>query len=145
MKCRKLKREGSTNHVVWFGSCGKNEDGTAKFVTPIKYDNDGKRVKLSYNESVNINYSGENEGVEYSLTQRLSVIKGELWYNINAGIPLLEKQRNKGILDSYIISTVLNHPDVITIDEFESYIENNHTYKCSLKCSTNYGEVEIEK
>ena len=37
------------------------------------------------------NYGKEKEAIIDSLTQRLSVIKGELWYNVSAGLPLLEK------------------------------------------------------
>lgn len=123
MKTRIIDENGN---IVWFGSIGKNEDGTSKFIN---------NKKSSYAE--------ENEGIKSSLIQRLSVIRGELWYNVNKGIPLLEKQRSRGIIDSYIISTVLEHPDVISIIEFDSYIENNHIYKCDFKCSTKHGEINI--
>ena len=67
----------------------------------------------------------------------------ELWYNIKQGIPLFDKQRSKGIIDSYVIQTVLKHEEVLSIVEFNSYVINNHQYKCSLKCSTMYGEINI--
>lgn len=114
-------------NIVWFGSYGKNKDGTAKF----------------FNEDKS-NYVDENEAIRCSLIQRLNVIKGELWYNIKTGIPLLEKQRSRGVIDSYIISTIMSHPDVISIVEFNSYIENNHIYKCNFKCSTKHGEINID-
>ena len=127
MKTRMIiENESGVKNVVWFGSMGINEDGTAKFV---------KEDKSSY--------EGGKEGIAYSLTQRLSVIKGELWYNIKQGIPLFDKQRSKGIIDSYVIQTILKHEEVLSIVEFNSYIVNNHQYKCSLKCSTMYGEINI--
>lgn len=124
MKTRIIDENGN---IVWFGSYGKNDDGTGKFIN--------KDTKRSYVD--------KNEGIKCSLIQRLSVIKGELWYNIDLGIPLFEKQRNKGVVDSYIISTVLEHPDVISITEFNSYIVNNHNYECDFKCTTKYGEIEV--
>lgn len=127
MKTRMIvANESGVKNVVWFGSIGIDGEGKAKFV---------KEDKSSY--------EGGKEGIAYSLTQRLSVIKGELWYNIKQGIPLFDKQRSKGIIDSYVIQTVLKHDEVLSIVEFNSYVINNHQYKCSLKCSTMYGEINI--
>ena len=125
-------------NIVWFGSYGKNEDGTAKFAK-----NEKIKINSDYNEGVILSYNNKKEGIVDSLIQRLSVIQGELWYNTQAGIPLLEKQRSKGIIDSYIATTVMSHPDVLQITEFTSSIVNNHIYTCSLKCSTIYGEINI--
>ena len=73
------------------------------------------------------NYSTEEQGVIDSLTQRLSILKGELWININYGIPLLEKHKNKYIFDYTIIEIITSHPDVLSVN-FNSKVENNNYY-----------------
>ena len=127
MKARRLKFDQNVKNIVWFGSYGKNPDGTAKF-----YNSNNKHD----------NYSIEAEGVKDSLIQRLSVLKGELWYNVSVGIPLLEKYRTKGMIDAYIASVILKHPDVENIISFTSNQEN-HQYSCKFTCSTQYGNLTI--
>ena len=70
------------------------------------------------------NYSKEQKGVANSLIQRLSVIKGELWYKASYGLPLMEKIKNKGIYDSIIINIITTHPEVVNLISIESKIEN---------------------
>ena len=85
------------------------------------------------------NYAGLQEGTAYSLIQRLSVLKNELWWQINYGIPLLEKVKNKNIFDSVIINIILNHPDVTNILYLNSFIKENQYY-FEVKVSTIYSE-----
>lgn len=89
------------------------------------------------------NYAEKQEGVAYSLIQRLSIIRGELWYQINHGLPLLDKVRSGEVFDSVIIQIILRHPDVKNINDFQSSISNNHNYKFYAKVMTIYN-VEIE-
>lgn len=85
------------------------------------------------------NYAGFQEGTAYSLIQRLSVLKNELWWQINYGIPLLEKVKNKNIFDSVIINIILNHPDVTNIIYLNSFVQGNQYY-FEVKVSTVYSE-----
>ena len=85
------------------------------------------------------NYAGLQEGTAYSLIQRLSVLKNELWWQINYGIPLLEKVKNKNIFDSVIINIILNHPDVTNIIYLNSFVQGNQYY-FEVKVSTVYSE-----
>lgn len=85
------------------------------------------------------NYAGLQEGTAYSLIQRLSVLKNELWWQVNYGIPLLEKVKNKNIFDSVIINIILNHPDVTNILYLNSFIKENQYY-FEVKVSTIYSE-----
>ena len=104
MRCRNIvKRSDGSKTIVWFGSIGKDENGNA-----IKAEN----------------YVGSQQGLAASLTQRLSILKGELWTNINYGLPLLEKV-DKTIMDSVVIDILLTHPDVKSILKFASKVENN--------------------
>ena len=92
----------------------------------------------------NDNYADKQEGVAYDLIQRLSIIKGELWYQINHGLPLLDKVRSGQIYDSVIIRIIMSHPDVTNIVSFSSSIANNHKYKFNATISTIYNEnIEI--
>ena len=139
MKCRRLKLEYDAGgnilrrDVVWFGSYGINQDGTAKFYNSTnKHDN----------------YATGKQSVADSLTQRLNVLQGELWYSVNEGFPLWEKHKNTNVLDIYITSTILKHPDVSEVIEFSSEItqkegQNYYIYSANVRIMTKYGELTI--
>ena len=140
MRTRRIKiDETGVKHIVWFGSYGKNLDGTAKF-----YDASVDRSLYGKDDNgKHDNYSDKQEAIKDSLMQRLSVIKGELWYNVSVGVPLFEKIKKKGVLDSYIAMEILKHPDVKEIVEFKSEVINNHYYKCSCMILSKYGTINI--
>ena len=127
MICRRLKKVGDTNHLVWFGSYGKNENGTAKF----------------YNENdKHDNYANKQQGVTDSLIQRLSVIREELWYNVGYGLPLLDKVKNKVEIDAAIMDIINSHPDVKSIKEFES-TKTGSNYEATILVESIYGDIEL--
>lgn len=74
------------------------------------------------------NYAEKQEGVAYSLIQRLSVLKNELWWQINKGIPLLDKIKNKNIFDSVVISTILEHPEVTNIISLNTMVKGTQYF-----------------
>jgi len=136
MRCRKIhfERNGGnilSRTIVWFGSYGLTQDGKAKFYSEDKSS-----------------YSVGTQAVSDSLMQRLNVLQGELWYNVNEGIPLWDNHRNTLVLDTYITSTILKHPDVVSITEFNSKItkvekENYSMYSANIKIASKYGSVDI--
>ena len=111
--------------IVWFGSTGKNPDGTAKF----------------YDDKKN-SYSSQQHAVADSLRQRLSVIKSELWYRVSYGLPLYEKTKSKALMDATVLEIVNSHPDVVTVLEFKSQIIDK-TYTCKLEIQSIYGNVTL--
>ena len=139
------------NNIVRFGSAGKNPDGTAKLV----YDknqlisetkNQNKRISESAKETLRMskfNFSEEQLAVRDSLTQRLSVLEGELWYRISYGIPLFNKVHSKTLIDSQVASIVTSHSDVVRIDKFESSLIN-HKYTCNMQIVTVFGNLNLE-
>lgn len=129
MKCRRINPENGM--VVWFGvkDVIRNEAGENQ---AIFQDETNKHA----------NYATGSEGVANSLKQRLSVLKHELWYDYNKGMPLPDKARSKAIIDAYIIQTILEHPDVIDIEGFESEQERNN-YTCYFIVNTVYGQIEL--
>lgn len=129
MKCRRINPENGM--VVWFGvkDVIRNEAGENQ---AIFQDETNKHA----------NYATGSEGVANSLKQRLSVLKHELWYDYNKGMPLPDKARSKAIIDAYIIQTILEHPDVIDIEGFESEQERNN-YTCYFIVNTIYGQIEL--
>lgn len=132
MRCRRNKIvSDSANQrdfrVVWFGSYGTDENGKALF-----FNKDNKHD----------NFSSKQQAVVDSLSQRLSVLKGELWYSINEGLPLLDKTKSKLSLDSALGSIILKHPDVTSIIEFNSKIFNRK-YHADVKILSVYGEISI--
>lgn len=122
MKCRAMQN----NNIVWFGSYGKNEDGTAKF----------------YDANKN-SFSDKQVAVKDSLTQRLSVLKGELWYRVSYGIPLFDKVNSKTLIDTFVISTITDNKEVVRIENFESSLRN-HNYTCNMKIITSYGDLILQ-
>lgn len=119
MKCRTIKN----GNVIWFGSYGKNPDGTAKF------DNDKKE-----------SYSDKQQGLVSRLTQKLSVIKTELWYRMSYGLPLYDKLNSKVYLDAVVVSIISNEDDVVSIESFKSTVDN-HKYHCDAKINSIYGDI----
>lgn len=132
MRCRRIKvwyDENNTKHtsVVWFGSYGIDDNDNAKFVNPHdKHDN----------------FADKQQGVADSLTQRLSVIKKELWYNVSYGLPLFDKQKSKLAIDAFVGSTITSHPDVVSIKSFDSKVVDKK-YTCNTVIITKYGEMTL--
>lgn len=90
------------------------------------------------------NYVDEQDAVVSSLTQRLSIIRGELWYAVTTGLPLFNKVTSKGIIDAYVAETVSKHPDVKSIVSFKSELDTtNHEYKCNFTVLTRFGETVL--
>lgn len=121
--------QGSTRNrtVVWFGSSGTNTDGTAKFVNPDnKHDN----------------FATGNTWVRDSLVQRLSVIQHELWYNYQYGMPLVDTGTSKVTIDTFVMKTIQEHEDVLSITSFSSRIEKT-TYKCDVNFTTTFGKTSL--
>ena len=129
MKCRRINPDNGM--IVWFGvkDVIRNEAGENQ---AIFQDETNKHA----------NYATGSEGVANSLKQRLSVLKHELWYDYNKGMPLPDKARSRAIIDAYIIQTILEHPDVIDIEGFESEQERNN-YTCYFVVNTIYGQIEL--
>ena len=117
MRCRNivLNSDGTYN-IVWFG-------------------------KSSYTEKAD-NYVERQENVAKSLIQRLAVIEGELWYNTGYGLPLMDKIKNKAILDVAVINIINDHPEVLNILTFESTTkQETRSYHLSFSVSTIYGNT----
>ena len=132
MRCRRITDKGN---IVWFGVKDVEyyvDENNEQHTRSIFVDNDNKHD----------NYSTEKEAIKDSLTQRLSVIKNELWYDYQYGLPLTDKVRSKAVVDAYIIKTLLNHPDVLDIEGFES-LQDKNTYSCYFIINTIYGQIEL--
>lgn len=129
MKCRRIN--SSNGMVVWFG------------VKDVIQDENGKNVAVFQDkDDKHANYANKAEGVANSLKQRLSVLKKELWYDYEYGMPLTDKIKDKVVIDTYIAEIILKHPDVISIEGFESKQEG-HSYTCYFIVNTIYGQVEL--
>lgn len=132
MKCRRFKTwtdENNIEHrdIVWFGSYGIHEDGTAKF----------------YNKNnIHDNYSEKQQAIIDCLTQKLSVIRNELWYKMSYGLPLFEKYKSKGVIDTYIMSVVLSQKNVKSFISFNSVLNKNN-YSCQFTILSDYGNITL--
>lgn len=118
MKCRNIIKNSSGSYdIVWFG-----------------------KVSNSPAEKID-NYVTNQEAVAKSLTQRLSVIKTELWYDINHGLPLFDKIRNKAIFDAAIINIINGHDAVKSIISYTSKVDQiTHQYEYTCVIDTIYNK-----
>lgn len=107
-------------NVVWFGSSGITDEGKAKFT----------KDKQSFDSGT--------EGIKDSLSIWLSILKGELWYNVTYGLSLLENVKYKIILDNEIVSMIEKHPDVINVSYLQSSVVN-HKYTANVVINSIYG------
>lgn len=103
------------------------------------------KIEPLTNDDKNINYAEEQEGVAASLIQRLSVLKKELWYRASYGLPLLDKIRNKGILDAIVIDIIMSHPDIENLISFGSeFNQLKHQYSFVFSVLTTYTDEEVK-
>lgn len=125
MKCRRIvKGEDGKMNIVWFGSYGKTGDGKAIFYGGAKHDN----------------YAQDAEAIKCSIMEKMSVLKGEIWAYPRFGLPLVDKVKNKGIIDAYIINIINGTEGVREIKGFVSEIDKNG-YSCYSVVETVYGDV----
>ena len=126
MRTRRVMRFADQNRLVWFGSYGMDAEGNAMFVNQ---------------EDIHDNFSSGKEMVADSLTQYLSDIKGEIWYDINYGLPLIDNL-TKLEMDAEVADIVMSHPNVESIEQFESALNGQH-YECNMSIKTTFGVVEV--
>ena len=120
MNCRRIVN----GNVVWFGKAGK--DANDNFI------------------KVDSNYSSKSQAVIDSLTQRLSVLEHELWYNITYGVPIQNKLKSKAIIDANVLQIVNQHEDVLQVQSFSSQIDaSSKTYKCKMTIQSKYGLIDL--
>lgn len=86
--------------------------------------------------------ANSSEMVANDLISKLSIIKGELWYNRLYGLPLLDKVRNKSFLDAEVLKIIRNQEGVESITSFESNVDN-HVYNVNVTIKTIYGNITI--
>lgn len=128
MRCRRI----INGEVVWFNSLGLDQ---SKPTT-------NKEGQTIYPAIKADNFSDTQQAVADSLTQRLSVLKKELWYKMQYGLPLFDKIKSKVFMDSEITSIILSHPDVRRIEKFNSTIVNKkYTFTCQIV--SKYGEMSF--
>lgn len=128
MRCRRIVLDSTRPTVVWFGSTGVDENGKAKFFNDSdKHDN----------------FSMYQQSVIDSLNQRLRILKGELWYKMTYGLPLLEKTKSKLSVDASIIETISQHADVVSIQSFTSSIVDKK-YTCKIEILSKYGQISLK-
>lgn len=155
MRTRKMSHYTNKNNqdeynVVFFGVKGVNGTDEKGYPIPI-YDNDiAIDESLSKSEQIELKIKRQNsyadglDGVSQSLNQRLSLIQGELYHFMNSGYPLLNNSCDKQMCDAYLINTILNHRDVISIKEMTSKVVN-HNYIATIKVLTKYGDLTLNE
>lgn len=166
MRCRRIvKSPSGVKNIVWFGSSGiryvpvdygftcgadkicgnpyKYKNINMDVITILNTETQYEKQAIFYNkDDKHDNYASEKEAVRDSLMQRLSVIKNELWYDFNYGVPLVDQVRDKSIIDAWIIREISRHPDVNMIIGFESEVVK-HEYGCFFIVDTVYGIMKL--
>ena len=157
MIVRRLKKYNDKLTLSFFGSIGLNDtikyynENTKDFETynannDKYYTKDKNGNNIQYRGALKtedgLSYCNGVEGVSQSLTQRLSLIQGELYHYLNEGFPLISKTCNKQMLDAYLVKIICNHTEVKSIIKLTSTIEN-YSYKAQIKIATNYGDIDL--
>lgn len=79
------------------------------------------------------NYSIDKDSIVPSLMQRLSVLKGELWYQVNYGLPLVESHNSPVVFDMVIYDIISSHPGVSSIRSYQSEkVGHTYTFTCEI-------------
>ena len=125
MKSRKIiyNPETGKNNLVFFGSYGKTSDGNGLY-------------ELDDHSS----YDSDQAAIASNLIYRLSILKGEIWYLKNYGLPLLNKIKDKDVMDSIIINIILEHPAISFIVSYKSSIDNAGNYNYSFVAVSKYNK-----
>lgn len=120
-------------------------------ITKVTLDNDvkfGFLTLLRESNSVFVddsdthaNFSYNLESVRESLQQRLSVIKGEIEFDTQYGVPLFDKL-SKVDIDFAVISIISETQHVQEITSFKSWV-NVREYEAEFTALTDYGELTI--
>lgn len=162
MRCRKSiwNDDKQCYNIVWFGSKGKNADGTAIFCdegegtrtiseNEYQYNTtvDDKKIviiKPDIAKELHNNYAKDKDAIVNSLRQRLSTMKNELWYDYLYGLPLLQRGVTKAMIDSEAMMMIEGTPGVNSLISFKSEVDKaNHEYKLNFVVDTIYGNVSI--
>lgn len=80
--------------------------------------------------------------VKDSLISKLSILKGELWYKSNYGLPLLEKTKIKSIIDVAVLDIINDQQEIKSVISFDSRV-NNHNYILNFSLATIYSNKLI--
>lgn len=83
------------------------------------------------------------EAIASNLITKLSIIRGELWYNKTYGLPLLDKIKNKWIMDAEIVDIILSESGVSAITSLDSTLTKEGVYTAEIKVSTIYGDISV--
>ena len=88
------------------------------------------------------NFSDGLQAVADDLTEKLSVMRTELWHSMSFGLPLLDKVKSKALIDSAVADIVLRQPNVIGISKFSSAV-NQKEYHADIEVQTALGNLTI--
>ena len=110
-----------------------HDDSGNKYILELK-DN-----SILFEDSFN-NYDIYN--VRDALISNLSILKGELWYKSNYGLPLVDKIRIKSIMDAAVLNIINEQPEINSVIDFNSIIENR-TYTLNFSLKSIYSDTPI--
>ena len=133
-------------------------DGTYRYIpTTVLIDESGRSKKTYYSLSnegstgstkffnaldKHDNFAKDFDGTYDSLIQHLSIMKGELWFSANYGLPLLEKVKNKLIIDASLGMIITSIESVESLQSIVSKIFE-HKYTADVRIKTIYGEMNV--
>lgn len=88
------------------------------------------------------NYCEDADAVREFLTQHLSLLKGELWYDVMNGLSLSNVKATKGMIDADVLDIIYSCKYVQYINYFSSTVKK-HTYSATFRVQTYFGEIAI--
>lgn len=118
MKCRNMIKVDGKDQIVFFGKYGQDATQTAS------------------------NYVENGDALAKLLTQKLSILRKELWFNQGFGLPLLDKS-TKIMMDATVADIVMHTDNVKDILEFKSKVVDKN-YICYIKILSTFGTIVIQ-
>ena len=98
--------------------------------------------RVADTRQVESSFVKDKQAVRDSLQQRLSVIKHELWFEPEFGLPLVDKP-SKLDIDFDVIDTINQTEGVFEIINFQSSVSGKQ-YSAEFTVSTIYGEITVQ-
>ena len=135
-----------TNKIIKYNTDEFNIDMVDNKRLIIYAHNDNNKILVQVEDEFikfDDNFNDYNiNNVKDSLISKLSILKGELWYKSNYGLPLTEKTKIKSIIDVAVLDIINDQQEIKSVISFDSRV-NNHNYILNFSLATIYSDELI--
>ena len=135
-----------TNKIIKYNTDEFNIDMVDNKRLIIYAHNDNNKILVQVEDEFikfDDNFNDYNiNNVKDSLISKLSILKGELWYKSNYGLPLTAHTKIKSIIDVAVLDIINDQQEIKSVISFDSRV-NNHNYILNFSLATIYSDELI--